>query len=175
MALTKPSDKMLAEGATLTLGTKQATTSGTTKDFTSIPSGVKQIIVMFDGVSLSGSSAVEVQLGDAGGIETSGYLAAVGFVRDAATPSTSTSTAGFPVSGLAAGGAFYGQLVLTLMDAATNTWAGSLGGLNTGTGTNYAMCGGGTKSLSATLDRVRVMSANGTDTFDAGSVNIAYK
>jgi hypothetical protein len=33
----------------------------------------------------------------------------------------------------------------------------------------------GTKTLSGTLDRVRITTANGTDTFDAGSINILYE
>jgi hypothetical protein len=33
----------------------------------------------------------------------------------------------------------------------------------------------GTKSLSATLDRIRITTVNGTDTFDAGSINILYE
>jgi uncharacterized repeat protein (TIGR02059 family) len=34
---------------------------------------------------------------------------------------------------------------------------------------------GGAKSLSATLDRVCITTVNGTDTFDAGSINILYE
>jgi hypothetical protein len=34
---------------------------------------------------------------------------------------------------------------------------------------------GGFVPLSGTLDRVRITTANGTDTFDAGSINILYE
>jgi hypothetical protein len=34
---------------------------------------------------------------------------------------------------------------------------------------------GGNVSLSGTLDRVRITTVNGTDTFDAGSINILYE
>lgn len=34
---------------------------------------------------------------------------------------------------------------------------------------------GSIKTLSATLDRVRLTTVNGTDTFDAGLVNIIYE
>jgi hypothetical protein len=52
-----------------------ATTSGTSVDFSSIPSGVTTIYVGFNGVSLSGSSNnLLVQLGDSGGVETTGYV-----------------------------------------------------------------------------------------------------
>jgi hypothetical protein len=33
----------------------------------------------------------------------------------------------------------------------------------------------GTIALSGTLDRVRITTVNGTDTFDAGSINILYE
>jgi hypothetical protein len=39
----------------------------------------------------------------------------------------------------------------------------------------YSLSGGGNKTLSATLDRVRITTVNGTDTFDAGSINISYE
>ena len=45
-------------------GTAVASTSGTSVDFTSIPSWVKRITVMFNGVSTSGTSNPLVQLGD---------------------------------------------------------------------------------------------------------------
>jgi len=58
----------------ITLGTSQATTSGTSKDFTGIPSWVRRITLMFNGVSTSGTNAVQVHLGTSGGFETSGYV-----------------------------------------------------------------------------------------------------
>jgi len=35
--------------------------------------------------------------------------------------------------------------------------------------------GAGTKTISGVLDRIRLTTVNGTDTFDAGSVNILYE
>ena len=34
---------------------------------------------------------------------------------------------------------------------------------------------GGVKSTSAVLDRVRITTVGGTDTFDAGEINISYE
>jgi hypothetical protein len=39
----------------------------------------------------------------------------------------------------------------------------------------YPMNGGGSVTLSGTLDRVRITTVGGTDTFDAGSINILYE
>ena len=51
-------------------GTTVASTSGTSIDFTGIPSFVKRITVMLNQVSLSGTSNVCIQLGTSGGVDT---------------------------------------------------------------------------------------------------------
>ena len=60
------------QGGVLTSGTAVASTSGTSITFSSIPSWAKRVTVMFNGVSTSGSSNIQVQLG-AGSTTTSGY------------------------------------------------------------------------------------------------------
>jgi hypothetical protein len=157
-----------SEGA-LTSGTAQATTSGTSIDFTSIPSWVKRITVMLSGVSTSGTADYIVQIGDSGGVETSGYVSG-----SFASGGDDSSTAGFIVSSdTTAASLVSGSITITLLDAATNTWVAS-GGSYRSTGP-FAMGFAGSKALSATLDRVRLTTSNGTDTFDAGSVNIMYE
>lgn len=153
----------------LTLGTEQATTSGTSIDFTSIPSWVKRITVNVIGISTNGTSNIIVQIGDSGGIEVSGY--------NGATSDDATSTAwssGYMVSNsVAAGSAFHGSLVLTLEDSSDNTWAGFV--LVANTASAGVRLGAGSKATSAVLDRLRLTTVNGTDTFDAGVVNILYE
>jgi len=151
-------------------GTAVASTSGTSIDFTSIPSWVKRITVMFNGVSTNGTSVPIVQLGTSGGIETSGY-ASVGTGLGATSMATTDYTTGF---GLEDGGnasyAITGNLILNLIS--TNTWVGS------GTArraTQNGCCFSGSKTTASTLDRVRITTVNGTDTFDAGSINILYE
>ena len=146
-------------------GTAVATTSGTSIDFTGIPSWVKRITVMFDGVSLSGTSIPIVQLGDSGGIETTGYAGTI--------ISTAISTyAGFPLyTSSTSATLYYGSMTLSLLDATTNKFSMS----STVALTSAVGYAGGTKSLTSVLDRVRITTVNGTDTFDAGSVNILYE
>jgi len=164
-----PSVDVLRQGL-IARGTVQATTSGTSKDFTGIPSWVKRIIVQMDSISTNGSSNLIVQIGDSGGIEVTGYSSTAVIVT--AGPVVATFTTGFGLTGQVAGASVLsGNLILTLMDAATNTWTASLGG----NAANAAHSGGGVKSLSSTLDRIRLTTVNGTDTFDAGSVNIQYE
>jgi len=157
----------------LVLGTAQASTSGTSIDFTGIPSWVKRITIMYSGVSTNGTSNWLVQLGDSGGVENTGYLGVGTFLG--ATVAGSNYTAGFGFSVGGAGHILHGSAVLTLLSSSTNSWTcmGSLGGTGTAAGFIYSTAGA--KSLSGTLDRVRLTTVNGTDTFDAGSVNVLYE
>jgi hypothetical protein len=157
--------------AGITSGTA-VTASGTSVDFTGIPAGTKRITIMLAGLSTNGTSAKVVQIGDSGGVENTGYLSNVATLTTAVTSSNATASFLFVEASVAAR-AESGDIVLTLLDSATNTWAFSgLVGQNT-FGVQYLSSG--SKSLSAVLDRVRITTANGTDTFDAGSINILYE
>lgn len=162
-------DGTFAAPSGITAGTAQATTSGTAFDFTGLPAGVKRITVMFNAVSLSGTDHILVQLGDAGGIETTGYVSTGSQTVDGAVSDIEDSTAGFIINMGDASRTASGHMVLTLIDG--NTWVASHEGRIL---TTRTICGGGVKSLSATLDRVRV-TRSGTNTFDAGQVNIFYE
>lgn len=148
-------------------GTAVASTSGTSIDFTGIPSWVKRITVMFSGVSTSGTSIPLVQIG-AGSVTTTGYLS-YGSVFDTAVATTSSST-GFLIYSNTAAALLYGNMILTNISG--NTWVCSG---NVAIGTTRGSVFGGTLTLSATLDILRITTTNGTDTFDAGSINIIYE
>lgn len=150
----------------ITIGTQQASTSGTSIDFTSIPATAKRITIMFNGVSTNSSATlVIVRIGDSGGLETTSYIGGAG---------STASTDGFLVgdSGNLAD-ARTGALTLTLMNAATNTWCcnGTIFASNTPSASSV----GGAKALSATLDRLSITTTAGTATFDAGAINISYE
>jgi hypothetical protein len=150
--------------------TAKASTSGTSIDFTGIPAWVKRITVMFSGVSTNGASSIIVQLGDSGGIETTGYLGAAVSVGVGA--GNLNSTAGFILIGINAASVVSHGMV-TISSLGSNAWVSSstLGRSDTST----VNVGGGSKTLSDTLDRIRITTVNGTDTFDAGSINILYE
>jgi hypothetical protein len=165
--------------APLIAGTAVASTSGTSIDFTSIPSWVKRITVMFNGVSTNGSSALQVQIGDSGGIENTSYVSNAGVMAGAypgAVGVDVTATAGFLLeySQQAAGDILSGHLVLT--NVSGNIWVGSglLGSTTAGVGRQIFLFTGA-KTLSDVLDRVRITTVGGTATFDAGSINILYE
>lgn len=165
------------EGGTLSqyspqLQTEVATTSGTTHDFTGIPSWVSKITIMLVGVSTDGTSIPMIQLGDSGGFETTGYVGAVSDI--AAAVASSNLNTGFVIAqGSAAAAVRHGSMILTLEDATNNVWVAqsAFGRTDTAETSNMA----GSKPLSGVLTQVRLTTVNGTDAFDAGAINVTWE
>jgi hypothetical protein len=154
-------------------GTAVASTSGTSIDFTSIPSWVKRITVMFQGVSTSGTSDPQIQLGTSSGVATTGYLGSSTSIAGTSAASSNYTTG----IALRAGGASPAASVrhggVTISNVTGNTWMGFgiVGYSDSATTVNT----GASITLGGTLDRVRITTVNGTDTFDAGTINILYE
>jgi hypothetical protein len=149
-------------------GTAVASTSGTSIDFTSIPSTIKRITVMFSGVSTSGTSTILIQLGTSSGFETTSYNSGAGSIGVAGA---SVYTTGFPIGyNVTAAANSSGMAIISLIGS--NTWS-QMGNLIRSDG--MINLSAGAKALSGTLDRVRITTVNGTDTFDAGTVNILWE
>jgi len=146
------------QGGAITSGTAVASTSGTSIDFTSIPSWVKRITVMFSGVSTNGTSNLQIQLGDS---------AIVG----ANSCGIASQTSGHLLSANVTAATTQSGMVIFANLSSNNWLAIQISARSDGISTNTTT----TKSLSDTLDRVRITTVNGTDTFDAGSVNIMYE
>jgi hypothetical protein len=153
-----------------TAGTAVASTSGTSIDFTSIPSWVKRITVLFKGVSTNGTSAVLIQLGATTPV-TTGYLG-TGTSASSAVAST-IYTAGFGVGATTQTAAFTRSGSFVVSNITGNNWAcqGAVGQSDAA----QTMFSTGAVDVGATLDRIRITTVNGTDTFDAGSINILYE
>jgi DNA-binding beta-propeller fold protein YncE len=164
--------EVIKRPSVLTSGTQKTLSTGspTYVDFTSIPPNVKMIVIMINGLSGRGTSNFIIQIGDSGGIETSGYAGSTGNINTGTSVSMSS---GFTFAIAATATHTYNVMAtLTLMDSSTNTWMYQA---NTGfTSVAAASVSCGSKSLSATLDRVRLTTVGGTDTFDAGTMNISY-
>ena len=143
-----------------------ATTSGTAFDFTGIPSWAKRITVMLNGVSTNGTSVPLIQLGTSGGIQATVYDAAA-FTNGLQGPYTT----GIPVFWhMTAATLLSGSMQIRLGNAGTGTWVASatIGyGAGNDIGSSF-----GEKALGGTLDRIRLTTVNGTDTFDLGSVSL---
>lgn len=147
------------------------TASGTSVDFTGIPSWVKRITVMFSLVSTNGTSNLQIQLGDAGGIETSGYGSSMTYIVNA-TPSTANISTGFLVGTYGTAGASYNGLTI-ISTLGSNIWASSCNLCDAVSTRTFF--GAGAKTLSDTLTQIRITTVNGTDAFDAGTINILYE
>ena len=150
--------------------------SGTSIDFTSIPSWVKRVTVCFTGVSVNGNSIQQIQLGVSGTPETTGYSAMVSNVQTSSNTTRGvTSTAGFILQHAGASTAFLqGTVLFSLLGSNTWTCNGSLYSID-GTNGNGLNTVGGSKALAGTLNMIRFTTQNGTDTFDAGTINILYE
>ena len=144
----------------------KATTSGTTANWTGIPSWVKQIVISFVGVSTNGTSPWIIQLGDSGGLETTGYTA-----RVRGTGTSTNATTGFilTTANHAAADVAYGEVTLNRVnDGLGWTYSSNL------VGNSRLFIGGGYKATSATMDRFTLTTVGGANTFDAGSVSARY-
>jgi hypothetical protein len=153
--------------------TAVATTSGSTVNFTGLPSWIKRFTVVLDNVSVTGTDHVLIQLGDSGGIETTGYISTAIFTSYSPTASGGAfaSTSGIFVTVGAPQNLSTGSILFDNISG--NRWIAS-GMYNFANLTTTIGWSAGEKTLSATLDRVRII-VEGTDTFDNGSVNIMYE
>lgn len=161
-------------GSPLTVGAS-TTLSGTATDITGIRSGARRITVNFSLASTNGTSAIALQLGDSGGIETTGYVSGCAAIDGTnATSATNTTVAfGLTTNTTTVDVAQYsGTVDLTRVDAATNAWVAS-SSLSADNGLGHFQ--NGRKLLSAELDRLRITTIGGVNTFDSGSITITVE
>ncbi|MFA6040612.1 MAG: hypothetical protein WC733_03835 [Methylophilus sp.] len=166
ISYTKASGLPIAGGVTQM--TTNSSTAVTEKDFTGIPSTAKIIVIASAGSSLSGTSSFLVQIGNTT-FTTSSYVSTSNQYNAASTTSGVSSTAGFVINSGSATNVFSGAM--TLIHITGNVWVSYHNGKLS---TTNVCSGGGDISLGAVLDRVRITTVNGTDTFDAGSFNVIY-
>lgn len=159
--------QLLSTTKPLVSGAVQATTSGTLKDFTGIPSWVKRVTVVFSGVSTNGANAMLVQIGS-GSVQTTSYNSGLW----SGTATNITASTGFIASISNSSLGFSG--IMTLIQISPNNWVATCVS-SVATTANIGYQSIGTVSLSGPLDRVRFTTNGSTDTFDAGSVNILYE
>lgn len=144
------------------------TASGSSVDFTNIPSWVKRITVQLDGLSYAAAGAGVIRIGS-GSLSTSGYAGSSAGFTNAATSVNSATTGFGGLSTSAAGTTIIGAYVITLVGS--NTWVCI--GQATRVGDTNVVFGMGSITLGGTLDRVSVVAT--TSTFDGGTVNILYE
>lgn len=140
--------------------------SGTTLDYTGIPSWANEVVLHFAGVSSNSSGHIAIQIGS-GSLVTSGYSALS--VASAATNTvvSVSGTAAFYIYTGSAGDTFTGDMVLRRING--NTWVSTHVGNRSGWGT----VGGGMLALGGALDRLRFINTTGD--FDGGTVNVSWR
>jgi hypothetical protein len=164
----------LRKGA-LVFDTVRTPTSGTTVDFTSIPSWVKRITVIFSELATSASGgSIAIQLGVSGTPETTNYYGAFGYSNSGGGAGAGTWSSSMVVgAGDGASGITYnGSVILTRLSASSNVWAAQ-SVVSDRVGETLLWSAAGSKSLAGTLDMVRVLITSGT--FSSGSLNIMYE
>jgi hypothetical protein len=160
---------LVMDASALTSRTAIATTSGTSHDFTGIPSWAKRITLMLVGASITSSGRMLVQLGS-GSFTTSGYSESVSVASaQTSTVFSVSSTAGCVIYNGNPGTATQVHMVFTLVSG--NTWLST----HTGSRSGWSLVGSAYVTLGGVLDRVRLTTDVGTDPFNAGSVNILYE
>ena len=156
-----------------TLSASQNVQSGSSVDFTGIPAGTKWITMQIENVSTNGTGFMAIQIGDAGGIETTGYLGAMGGVLNTSAHGTYSTTSWYIVDPTSASSGYSGIVHLRLKESSGNIWCinATTGATNSAAEANYT---GGHKPLSAELTQVRLLTSNTFDTTFAGSASIQY-
>jgi hypothetical protein len=158
--------KVLMGRANVYFGSGVVTTSGTAHDVTGIPSWINNLLISFSEMSTNGTDSYLVQIGDSGGIETTGYISTSVNAVHSMNSAADNSTAGFIIRSSAAANIASGHMLLTRVSA--NSWVESH---TLKLATPYNASGGGSKSLSDILDRFRVTTVGGSNTFDGGAFN----
>jgi hypothetical protein len=158
--------------STITSGTAVASTSGTSIDFTSIPSWAKRITVAMQTVSTNGSSNYLLRIGNST-VTTSGYASVMNYVNPGANSCTGTSDATGFILSKDTNSSTSLTATCTLVLLSSGFYVFNFVGNNGVNGAGYF--GSGLLNLGSTLDRVRITTINGTDTFDTGSINILYE
>jgi len=167
-------DSGLSYRTKISVGTTVATTSGTSVTIdAAVPSWVKRITLLFNGVSSSGTSNWLVQIGPSGGVETSSYVAA-SFLQSVAPSSVQVAvTNGFPVYSGSGNQTMTGEMRITT--AGSSLWIESGTFLNNDASPEYTITSAGSKTITGTLARIVITTVNGTDTFDAGAITPVYE
>lgn len=164
---------IVLQSSAINLGTSVASTSGTSIDFTGIPTWARRVKLNFSGVSTNGTSVYQLQIGS-GSITPSGYETVTAGASNAGAIASANRTTGLglTVGTPAAANAFSGSVEIMKLSDHIYVFSGT--GLIVGS-TVFAVFSGVSPNLAGAMDRLRVTTVGGTDTFDAGTINISWE
>lgn len=158
-------------GGNIVTGSAIATTSGASIPFSGIPSWAKRVLIHLIGVSASSTSIPSLQLGDAGGLEASGYSGTASNITGGTTTSLNHSSAFLLAQSNTAASVYHGTVELNLVDPANNTW--SLSSVLGRSDAASSQISAGTKSLSGPLTQLSIDISTGA--YDLGLANITWE
>jgi hypothetical protein len=149
----------------------QDVTNKSQVEFLNIPNWTKRITFICNKVSATNNGYISLQIGtQTGGFEDAGYEVIVAINID---PSITSSgiLSGYLINqqDMSPGYTLTGTITLTNL-IGTNTWVAN-GMLGTATTGNIVIAAG-TKTLSSTLDRIRIIADTAVGTLSGGTVNI---
>lgn len=138
-----------------------------TYTFTGIPAGVTRVTVAtVTDMSTTTTADPYMQIGDAGGLESSGYTSGL----TTGTTGASTSGSWKILDNPTAVGTYSFIMMMMLTDKANNTWTMlTISGRTDGGQSSF---GSGTKSLSDTLTQLKFETGG---SFDDGEINLRYE
>jgi hypothetical protein len=158
-------------GIGITSGTVQ-NASGTSVTFTGIPSGVKRITVILQNISTNGSSIPIIRVGTSGGFVSTSYSGSASSYGGTLGGTATAFTTGFGTAGgVIASSVLSG--IMTIVNISGTIWVYSFTGAFADA--TYTATGAGRVDAGGTANSISLTTVNGTDTFDAGSVNILYE
>lgn len=160
-------------GGLIVLNASEATTSGTFKDKTGIPSWANKIRAKFTGLSTNGSSFPMVQAIVSGSPVTSGYTGSCNFDGGGGNTLSNLSTGVLLASAWGASSIISGELEFSRFAPGSNTWTfkGQLGFSNAVGNTSVA----GHIALAGDIEGLRLTTVGGTDAMDAGAWAVDWK
>lgn len=153
------------------------TTSGTIREIPYIPPWVKRITLWGRDLSCTAGSEFMVQLGDSGGLETTGYDSIDVAIDNVLAISLVAVTTGLVMTNsnlIPAATPYTGKMTIELYDPANNTWLSHAIGHAWDGATRVTVNATGAKSLTGTLDKMRFTTV-GANTFDLGSFNLSLE
>lgn len=148
------------------------TAAGVAVDVVGLPSWIKRMTVLIDGVSVSSSSTLMLRLGSAGGVESSNYNGRGIYINSGGAGDHDLSTGVHFYGTGAAVAKNYGKCVFTKHGGNIWTFEGAMGAETGDARDSFVV---GSKSLAGVLDRVRITTLDGTSVFDAGTINVMYE
>ena len=149
------------------------TPTGSSVDYTSLPSGIRKLYVVMSGLKQSSSGRYMVQLGDSGGLETSGYTSGSRLHYASGASVQEERTDSFVIFNDAT--EFYVNTIMQIANITGNKWVSTHTTFHSDRGAypGSTAHGAGRKELSGELTQLRITLSTGT--FTSGDVNLFYE